>query len=505
MTQKAPPQNAPEGATLSQQLEAAGVRPGPTLAIVAGAFVLWSLVALPTAADLAVSGASVAAPALSQEAWSLFLVFMTVIALVMVDAMPIFVASIGALAAVVAPGLLPPAQVYSGFSQGFILLIAVAFLIARGVVKSGLGNRIAYHLIARIGKTTLGLGYAIVITDVIIAPAFPSNTARAGVLYPIAQALALGTDSRPDAATRRRTGAFLMLMAMTGISISSAMWLTAMASNPAGAAIAAGQGIQINFQTWFLVASMPSLVALVVVPLMLYRIFPPELRSTPEAPGVARERLTAMGPPSLQEWVMGLTFLGLVTLWALSEHLGLDKTAIAFGGLFVIMASGIFTVSDLKEEGGTLEVFVWFAILFALSTSLNQLGFMTWLGGVVAGFVTGQPWPLVYAILMGSYVLIHYFFVSQSAQMLALYPVFLTVGITAGVPKVLIAYMLLFATNFFSVLTPQASSANVIFVGSGYVTSAEVYRYGGLVTLANTLVYGLVGALWIQLVGAWIS
>jgi DASS family divalent anion:Na+ symporter len=422
----------------------------------------------------------------------------------MFDAMPIFVASVGAVAVAVIPGILAPAEVFSGFSQGFILLIAVAFLIARGVVKSGLGNRIAYHLIARIGRTTLGLGYAIVITDVIIAPAFPSNTARAGVLFPIAQALALGTDSHPDEATRRRTGAFLMMMAMTGLAISSAMWLTAMASNPAGAAIAAGHGVVISFQSWFVVALVPSVAALVVVPLLLYKVFPPEVTHTPEAPEVARQKLKSMGPMTFQEWVMGLTFLGLVSLWALSGFLGIDKTAIAFGGLFVIMVSGIFSVADLKEEGGTLEVFVWFAILFSLSTSLNQLGFMTWLGGQVAGFVTGQSWPLVYAVLLSSYVLIHYFFVSQSAQMLALYPVYLTVGITAGVPPVLIAYMLLFATNFFSVLTPQASSANVIFVGSGYVTSSEVYRYGGVVTIANTLVYGVIGSVWILAIRSWI-
>jgi DASS family divalent anion:Na+ symporter len=62
------------------------------------------------------------------------------------------------------------------------------------------------------------------------------------------------------------------------------------------------------------------------------------------------------------------------------------------------------------------------------------------------------------------------------------------------------AFTLLFATSFFSAMTPQASSANVIFAGSGYLTQSEIYRYGGMVTLANLLVFLVIGAPWILLV-----
>ena len=80
-------------------------------------------------------------------------------------------------------------------------------------------------------------------------------------------------------------------------------------------------------------------------------------------------------------------------------------------------------------------------------------------------------------------MLVHYLFVSQTAHLLALFGVFLGLS-QPEVPLPLMAMMLLLATNFFSVITPQASSCNVIFVGSGYITGGEVYRYGGLATLA---------------------
>ena len=123
---------------------------------------------------------------------------------------------------------------------------------------------------------------------------------------------------------------------------------------------------------------------------------------------------------------------------------------------------------------------------------------MQWIGESVASRVDGMSWPVVYVILIVAYVLIHYFFVSQTAHMFAVMPIFLSVGVAAGVPGALLALMLLFATNFFSPITPQASSANAIFVGSGYLTMGEVYRYGGLVTLLSTMIYLTVGTPWLM-------
>ena len=84
---------------------------------------------------------------LTLQAWHLFAVFISAIFAVIINAMPIFTSSILALATVVLTGTLTTKQAYSGFSESFILLIIVAFLIARGVIKSGLGKRIAFLII----------------------------------------------------------------------------------------------------------------------------------------------------------------------------------------------------------------------------------------------------------------------------------------------------------------------------------------------------------------------
>ena len=143
---------------------------------------------------------------LAPAAWHLFALFVAAITAVVIGAFPILTASILALAAAVLTGTLAPADAYSGFANGTILLIVVAFLVARAVVKCGLGERLGHLVVSLFGRSTLGLGYSIFLVDGVIAPAFPSNTARSGVLYPLALSIAEAAGARPGAGNRPAWG-----------------------------------------------------------------------------------------------------------------------------------------------------------------------------------------------------------------------------------------------------------------------------------------------------------
>jgi divalent anion:Na+ symporter, DASS family len=197
---------------------------------------------------------------------------------------------------------------------------------------------------------------------------------------------------------------------------------------------------------------------------------------------------------------VAVVFSLMVAAWAGAAALGLDNTAVALLGLGVLMATGIYTADDLKQEGNALGTFVWFAALFALSTALDQTGFTTFVGEKLAAGLEGVPWPAAHVLLVLLYVLLHYLFVSQTAHLLALMPVFLGVGSVTGVPLALLAFSLLFANNYFSALTPQASSANVLFAASGYVEPRDLYRTGAAVTAALIGIHIAIGAPWILFV-----
>ena len=436
---------------------------------------------------------------LTPDAWYLFAIFITAIIGVLIDALSIFTASVLALVAVVLLRVLTPEQAFSGFSESFKLVILAAFLVAKGVIKSGLGRRIAFLLIRRFGKSTLNLGYCIVATDTdtLLGPAIPSNTARSGILYPITHALSLDTGSLPTPESRKKTGSYLMMTAIAGHTISSALWFTGMAANPVGAGIAAQFGVNMNFGNWVFVASVPCIIALIAIPFVLYKLYPPEIKYTPEAPKMAKNALHEMGPMSKQEWIMGITFFGMILLWAFSPVLNINLAIVAFLGLSILILANVYTLEDIRQGAGdALETYVWFAILYMMSTALNDLGFMKTLGAQIATYISDYNWVTVYIFLTVLYVLIHYLFVSQTAQLLALYAVFLQVAVNAQVPAALMAFMLSFATNYFAVITPQASSSNVLFAGSGYLTSKDIYKQGAIITVLNTAIF-LLATPWI--------
>jgi len=437
---------------------------------------------------------------LTAPAWHLFAIFVASISAVLLNAFSLLTSTTLAVAAVVLSGTIPYSKAFVGFANPSVLLVVIAFLVAQAVVKSGLGQRISLYMVSLFGRSSLGLAYSIVITDALIAPAFPSNTARGGVLFPIVLSVARGSNSKPEDPEGRRLGGYLMFCAMASLAVSSALWMTATSANPIGIQIVKEFGVEIGFGKWLIVASVPALLAILLLPRIIARVFPPGVGKTPEAPLAARKALAELGPLSRSEWITALAFLIMVSGWVFADKLHLNVTSIAFGGLGVLLLTGVLTADDIAKQGDTLSTFLWLAVLFALSGDLNELGFMGYAGQRLASHMTGLSWPVTYIALVLLYVAIHYMFVSQSSQVLALLGVFLDVGIRGGVPAPLMAFALLFASSYFSVITPQGGSQNVIFVGSGYLKQSELYRLGLLITLYFLAIFLVIGTGWILLV-----
>lgn len=439
-------------------------------------------------------------PGLTEPAWHLFAVFAAAISSVLIGAFPLLTASMLAVGAIVLTGTIKPEQAYSGFANSSVLLVVIAFIVAQAVVKSGLGRRISLFMVSRFGGSSLGLAYSIVLTDAAIAPAFPSNTARGGVLFPIVLSVAQGAGSKPEDPVGRRLGGYLMFCSMAGLAVSSALWMTATSSNPIAVQIAAQAGFQIDFGKWLLASVVPSLTAILLLPLVVARVFPPGIGKTPEAPPAARRELATMGPMSRDEWITAITFVLMVAGWIFGSALQLNTTSVAFMGFGVLLFLNVITVDDITKQGDTLVTFFWLAVLFAMSAQLNELGFMGYVGERLALSLDGLSWIAMYVTLIVLYVLIHYMFVSQSSQVLALFGVFLDVGIKGGVPVPLMAFGLLFASSYFSVITPQGGSQNIIFAASGYLTQRELYTLGAVITLFFLFVYLVIGSPWVYFV-----
>ena len=395
-------------------------------------------------------------------------------------------------------------EALSGFGNRVIWLIVLAFFISRGFIKTGLGARVAYLFMALLGRRSLGLGYGLVATDLVLAPAIPSNTARAGgVVFPILRSVAEAYESRPEDGTARRIGAFLTLAAFQGTVITSAMFLTAMAANPLAAELASAQGVQLTWVGWAVAALVPGVLSLVLVPWVIYRLSPPEVRETTAAAALARERLRELGPVGRTEWVMLFTFALLLVLWVLSEPLGIHTTATALLGLVVLLVTGVLSWEDVLRERGAWDTLVWFSALVMMASFLTELGLIPWFSETVGVWFGEVGWVTGFLALSLIYFYSHYFFASNTAHVSAMYAPFLGVALALGTPPMLAALVLAFFSNLFSSMTHYGTGPAPVLFGAGYVEVREWWRLGLVVSLVNLAVWVGVGGLWWRVLGLW--
>ncbi|MBV0932078.1 anion permease [Marinobacterium weihaiense] len=482
------------------------LRPIPALIAVAIGITVWLLPQPETVSD---------------QGWLMLAMFIGTIAAIIGKAMPIGAISILAIAMVAASGVTsdnPGASIKNAlgsFTSPLIWLIAIAIMISRGLIKTGLGARIGYHFIALFGKRTLGIGYALALSELTIAPVTPSNTARGGgIIHPIMQSIARSFDSTPEHNSTGKIGKYLALVNYHSNPITSAMFITATAPNPLTVKLiadATGAEISLSWTTWALAMLLPGLVAIALMPLVLFLFFPPEIKKTEDATGFARERLAELGHVTRGEKIMLGVFAILLMLWAdvpvwlFGDAYQLNATTSAFIGLSILLVTGVLTWQDVLTEKSAWDTLVWFGALVMMASQLNNLGVIAWFSASIQDLITqtGLGWAGASALLVVVFLYSHYFFASTTAHITAMMAAFLSVGLAMGAPAMPFVLMMAAASSIMMTLTHYATGTSPVIFGSNYVTLGEWWRAGFIMSVANLIVWVIVGGLWWKLLGYW--
>ena len=395
-------------------------------------------------------------------------------------------------------------EALTGYADKFVWLVLAAFFISRGMIKTGLGRRIAFLFIKAIGKHSLGLAYALGSTETVLATVIPSTGARSGgIIFPIAKSLAEAYESKPGP-TARRLGAFLMTSVYQCNVIVCAMFLTGQASNPIIAKfVQQVTGIQITYARWALGSIVPGLLSLVLVPWVLYRVFPPEVKHTPGASALASEELKAMGRPKWSEWLMLVVFLLVSILWMTSELHGIDYAAVALLGISVLLITGVLDWEDLISEKAAWSVFIWYGGLLRMAEALGQTGITQKFAEASASLTIGWKWWLALAALLLIYFYAHYVFASITAHVMAMFVPFLIVILAAGTPAYLAVLSLAYFSNLAAALTHYGTTPAPIYFGAGYTTQRTWWTVGLITSLITIAVWTVVGFTWWKVLKLW--
>lgn len=441
---------------------------------------------------------------LKPQAWHLFAIFMgTVVGFIL---QPLDAGSVALIAMVLAAltQTLQFKEVLTAFSGGTVWLIVSAFILARAFIITGLGKRIAYMVMRSFGDSSLKLVYSLAISDLIIGPAIPSNSARAGgLVFPIVSSLCEAFDSHPGS-TARRIGAFLMTSVFHLDLIVAAMFMTAMVGNPVAAAMAKKVlNVDITWMSWFVAAVVPGVVALIAIPYVLYKVFPPEIKKTPEAKQIAQKVLDEMGPMSRGEKIMLVVFIMLLSLWATAEYTKLDGTLIAFMGLCILLATKVLTWDHVIKETKAWDTLIWVGSVIALSDYLNKLGFIGWFAKILEAQMVGVGMLTAVFLAFVIYLYSHYFFASMSAHVTAMYAALITLGVAAGAPGFISAFVVAIAANICGCLTHFGTGPAPVYFGAGYVDQKTWWKMGFIVSLLHIVIWLGVGGIWWKVLGYW--
>lgn len=460
---------------------------------------------LPLAVGLIIWFLSPFKPAgVSMVAWHMLAIFVATILGCITQPLPIAGVAIIGMTIAVLLGVTTIDDATMGFGNGTVWMIGMAYFLSRGFINTGLGRRIALIFVRLFGKRTLGLAYALIGVDLVTSPATPSNTARAGgIVFPIIESLSDTFGSSPKDGTQSKIGSYLIFSEFHGDIITSGMFMTAMAPNLVAVALAKGLHVQISWMGWFVAAVVPGVICLALVPWLIYKLYPPEIKETPNAKEWADKELEEMGKISLPEKMMAGVFVIALVLWMISSFIGLDATTVAFLAVGLLLLTGVLSVKDILAETGAWNTIVWFSILIFMANELNTLGFIPWMSKALGNSLHGMSWGIVMVVLVLFYFYSHYLFASGTAHVTAMYGALLAVAISAGAPATFAAMMLGFTGAIFGSTTQYANGPASALFGAGYNKQSDWWRLNFILGLVYIVIWGGVGSLWMKLLGMW--
>jgi len=450
-----------------------------------------------------------APPGLTPAAWEYFALFCTVIAGLITEPIPAAIIGLAGVIVAAAFGLVheEPARsaqwALSGFGNATVWLIFAGYMFTLGYTQTGLGKRIALHLVRLLGHRTLGLGYAVMLADLALAPFTASATARsAGTVFPVVRQIPELYASRPDDGTARRLGAYLLYSALVASFVTSSMFITALAPNTlAVSVIRETAGVTVTWLDWFVGFAPVGFTLLAVVPYLLYRLYPPEIRIAPEAPRWAAAQLQAMGAMTRREITLLVLVCGALALWIGAIHY-IEPAISAMLVVLLMVLFGVVSWGDVIGHSQAWNILVWFATMVTLASGLAETKFVQWVAQSLAPMFQGVGVTTAVVAVVGVYFLLHYFFASITAHTASLLPVFLAMALTIpGLSATEWSLLLAYPLGLMGVLTTYTAGHNPIYYGSGYISRQAFWVLGLVLGVFFFVTYLAIAIPWLNYLG----
>lgn len=395
--------------------------------------------------------------------------------------------------------------VLSGYANTTTWLVFSAFMLSQAFIETGLGRRIAYILLRRFGRTTLGVGYVAAVTDLVLSPATPSITARTGgLVYPIFRSLAVTLDSEPGP-TARRIGAYLTLLLYFISCTTAVLFITSLATNPLLVTFAKEiLHLEITWFQWAQAAFLPGLIILFALPYLVYKMYPPEIKQINNIE-LSEKGLAELGPMKTKEKILAVLFILALIGWATGSITKINATAIAIAFITSCIVTGVVAWDSIAGAKSAWSTYIWYGGIIGMASGLGKYKVFTWLSDTIATNISfeGYSMLIVLSVLLFISVVLRYIFVALGSFVPSIIPVLFTIGMLAEVPPMLLVMMLGASCGFGSMITHYSTASGPVLFGVGYVDQATWWKIGTVLCIFSIIVYFVIGLPYWKFLGLW--
>ncbi|ORX84118.1 Sodium/sulfate symporter [Anaeromyces robustus] len=392
----------------------------------------------------------------------------------------------------------------SGYSDSINWLVFFAYQIGKCIEKTGLGKRISYIILKHFGSSLKGIGYAIFIIEIILAPFIPSNVARGGcIVLPIINSIIENISQNYRISSK--ASEFLYLCGNHANLIISSIYLTGSASNPvlmSKVVSIYGSEYDLSFLKWFIGAIIPATLVIILVPQAISIYLGQNNIDLEQTKNYSERMLNQMREMSRDEKCLCMIFGFCLLMWTTTSITGIDTSLITFIGVLLLVVLKVISWDDIISNKKAWDTFFWLGGMIVMANQLSELGISSLIGEYIGTFIEYIPLlPIKTVILFIFYFLTMLLFSSLTGHVIALAGPFMNAAEKLNIPKGLTVAFLAYYTLLCACLTHYSCGTSVMYYSQSRIKTKQFITIGIIISLIIIIIYSTIGSLWWKILG----
>lgn len=387
-------------------------------------------------------------------------------------------------------GIMPANETASAYADPIVFLFMGGFILAIGLERWGLHQRIALNIVRVVGSNANAVIGGFMLATACLSM-WISNTATVVMMMPIALSvvqLLMRSDGGTHEQGARNFGTCMML----GLAIAANIGGTATLVGTPPNAIFAGYvhnayGIEIGFAQWMMVAGPIAALMLLLGWLLLLDIYPNKMGHIEGADRIINYELLKLGTWSRGEKMMALIFFTTALLWIFRSPLNgilpitLNDAGIAMMGALALLITPVsrkeFLLDWRDAERLPWGILLLFGGGLCLASAVSASHLADWIGVQIQSVVDVSPFVMV--LIVAGVVIWLTEFMSNVATITTFLPVIGAVALAFGYPALDLMIPATLAASY-AFTTPVATPPNAVVFASGHVQIKQM-AYSGVI------------------------